>query len=336
MANLSPWFDYIQAARKALDLADTWLASKEMEIVVQTQDEEVTIVGDQELDQMKAKSLNRTQLLVKLDEYRQRLEDPLKVGQVLAHIFYTPDRLVDIPRNTSDDKLAQLRNKLFEGLPQQFRYIQWIDPLSWNILASFLKHQDSRWAHDGMQGNPVPFPDTSLRFEVLAYYIKAMGDGMPFVGTWEAASKSAFRNVKRIDGYLPLFKFREDGESKAMPVPDGAIIPLTANAMLDSLRDSGHRNKWQPAQAVWYIKLVLEHPEESVRAVEVAQGRRASLNFEWDPQTDPMAMEQFKRWACHCAILVRSNGIWLSPWSTFSRKLNPHTLNRLFEALFLL
>lgn len=82
MANLSPWFDYIQAARKALDLADTWLASKEMEIVVQTQDEEEVTIGDKELDTMKAKSLTRDQLLVKFDEYRQRLDDPLKVGQV--------------------------------------------------------------------------------------------------------------------------------------------------------------------------------------------------------------------------------------------------------------
>lgn len=240
---------------------------------------------------------------------------------------------MDIPRDTADSKLITLRNKLFGGLPPQFR-IQWIDPLSWNILASFLKHQDSRWAHDGMQGNPVPFPDTSPRFEVLAYYIKATGDSMPFVGTWEAASKPAFRNLKRISGYLPLLKF-QDGESKAFPVPDGAIIPLTASAMLGSLRDSKHRNKWQPAQAVWYIKLVLEHPEESAKAIEVAKKRRASLDFKWRAD-DPMATEQFKRWACHCALVVRSNGIWLSPWSTFSRKLNVGTLDRLFEALFLL
>lgn len=82
MANLSPWFDHIRVARKALDLADTWLASKEMEIVVQTQDEEEVMIGDEELDQMKAKNLTRDQLLIKFDEYRQRLDDPLKVGQV--------------------------------------------------------------------------------------------------------------------------------------------------------------------------------------------------------------------------------------------------------------
>lgn len=334
MANLSPWFDHIQAARKALDLADTWLASKEMEIVskpFQAQDEEEVMIGDKELDTMKAESLTRDQLLVKLDEYRQRLEDPLKVGQALAHIFYTPERLVDIPRDTSNSALAQLRNKLFGGLPQVFR-VQWIDPLSWNILASFLKHNDSKRANGPRQTEE--FLDTSPRFEVLAHYIKAMGDGMPFVGTWEAASTQAFRGVRMNDGYLPLFE--PQTEVKAAPLPVSLVPPPSPEAMLDSLRDSEHRNKWQPAQAVWYIKLVLEHPDESERAFKVASARRASLNFEWDLAKDPMAYEQFKRWACHCAILVRSNGIWLSPWSTFSRKLNPKTLDRLFTALFLL
>ena len=99
MANLSPWFDHIQAARKALDLADTWLASKEMEVLDSFAVEEELVIDDKDLDQTNAVKLSRQKLLVKFDEYRQRLEDPLKVGQVRLGCYHRLCLIAASPRH---------------------------------------------------------------------------------------------------------------------------------------------------------------------------------------------------------------------------------------------
>lgn len=326
MANLSPWFEFIQAARRSLDLADSWLSSKEMEVLDSYQAEEDVMIDDKDLDQTKAVNLSRAQLLVKLDEYRARLDDPLRVGQALGHIFLTPDRLVHI-----EDKTNDLRQRLFGGLPQKFS-IATIDPLSWNILASFLKHPDSRSAYDSKQGTVSGFASSAQRFEVLAAYLENIRtNSMPYVATWEAASRGAFGKVRTREGLLPLVESK--GNAQQNPMPPGYLVPQTPEGMLRALDDPLVRNQWKPAQAVWYIEMVLKHPEEADKAFRVARPRGMLFSFR---TVDQVALERFKRWACHCAILVRSNGIWVSSYSTFSRELNPNTLDRLFAALFLL
>lgn len=331
MANLSPWFEFIQAARRSLDLADTWIASKEMEVLDSFQADEEVVIDDKDLDQTKAVKLSRAQLLIKLDEYRTRLDDPLRVGQALAHIFLTPDRLVHIEAKADDPKLASLRQRLFAGLPQKFS-IATIDPLSWNILASFLKHPDSQAAYDSKQGTGVGFASSAQRFDVLAAYLENIRtSSIPYVATWEAASRSAFGKVRTRDGLLPLVESK--GNAQRNPMPQGYLVPQTPEGMLRALDDPLARNQWKPAQAVWYIQMVLEHPEEADKAFRVARPRGMLFSFR---TVDEVAVERFKRWACHCAILVRSNGIWVSSYSTFSRELNPNTLDRLFAALFLL
>ena len=327
MANLSPWFEHIEAARHALDLADTWLASQQMEVVQSAQLEAQVVVGDKELDKVEAAQLTRDQLLVKFDEYRQRLDDPLRVGQALGHIFLTPQRLVNIRRDTNDPFLLQLRNKLFAGLPQKFS-IATIDPLSWNILASFLAHRDSQWAYDsGPQGGPVPIITASPLFEIVAAYVKSTGDSIPYLAAWDAASRGA----PRPNGYIPLTVAQT--ETKLPPLPQEHKTPRSVKDMLDDLRAFGNREYWKPVRAQWYIQLVLEHAEESAKAFEAANKKGALFNFHANRE-DPAVIERFKRWACHCAILVRSNGIWLCRYSTFSHSLSSATLDTLFSALF--
>lgn len=331
MANLSPWFDHIEAARHALDLADTWLASQQMEVVQPVQFEAQVVVGDKELDEFKAAKLTAPQLLVKFDEYRQRLDDPLRVGQALGHIFLTPQRLVNIPRNIGDPFLSKLREKLYAGLPQKFS-INTIDPLSWNILTSFLAHQDSQFAHDsGSQGGLVQIITASPLFEIVIAYVKSTGDSIPYLATWDAASKGAFRQQKRVNGYLPLLAPQTTPTIPALPVEHKT--PTSVQIMLDDLRAPGNRAYWKPARAQWYIQMVLEHPEESVKAFEAARKKGMLFNFHAD-RDNPGVVERFKRWACHCAILVRSNGIWLCRYSTFSQTLSSATLDRLFTTLF--
>lgn len=328
MANLSPWFEHIEAARHALDLADTWLASQQMEVVQKFDVDESVEISDKELDKVEAAKLTREQLLVKFDEYRQRLDDPLRVGQALGHIFLTPQRLVNIRSDTNDPFLLQLRNKLFAGLPQKFS-IATIDPLSWNILASFLAHRDSQWVYDsGPQGGPVPIVTASPLFEIVAAYVKSTGDSIPYLATWDAASRGAPRTR---DGYMPLTVAQT--ETKLPPLPQDHQTPRSVKDMLDDLRAFGNREHWKPARAQWYIQLVLEHAEESAKAFEAANKKGALFNFHAN-RDDPAVIERFKRWACHCAILVRSNGIWLCRYSTFSHSLSSATLDTLFSALF--
>ncbi len=327
MANLSPWFEHIEAARHALDLADTWLASQKMEVVQSAQLEAQVVVDDKELDEVKAAQLTRDQLLVKFDEYRQRLDDPLRVGQALGHIFLTPQRLVNIRRDTNDPFLLQLRNKLFAGLPQKFS-IATIDPLSWNILASFLAHRDSKEAYDASIGRSVTIITASPLFEIVAAYVKSTGDSIPYLATWDAASRGAPRTR---DGYIPLTVAQT--EAKLPPLPQDHQTPRSVKDMLDDLRASGNREYWKPARAQWYIQLVLEHAEESAKAFEAANKKGVLFNFHAN-RDDPAVIERFKRWACHCAILVRSNGIWLCRYSTFSHSLSSATLDTLFSALF--
>lgn len=326
MANLSPWFEHIEAARHALDLADTWLASQQMEVVQSAQLEAQVVVGDKELDKVEAAQLTRDQLLVKFDEYRQRLDDPLRVGQALGHIFLTPQRLVNIRRDTNDPFLLQLRNKLFAGLPQKFS-IATIDPLSWNILASFLAHRDSKEAYDANIGRSVSISTASPLFEIVAAYVNVMGDSIPYLATWDAASRSA----PRPNGYIPLTVAQT--ETKLPPLPQDHKTPRSAKDMLDDLRAFGNREYWKPVRAQWYIQLVLEHAEESAKAFEAANKKGVLFNFHAN-RDDPAVTERFKRWACHCAILVRSNGIWLCRYSTFSHSLSSATLDTLFSALF--
>lgn len=326
MANLSPWFEHIEAARHALDLADTWLASQQMEVVQSAQLEAQVVVGDKELDKVEAAQLTRDQLLVKFDEYRQRLDDPLRVGQALGHIFLTPQRLVNIRRDTNDPFLLQLRNKLFAGLPQKFS-IATIDPLSWNILASFLAHRDSKEAYDANIGRSVSISTASPLFEIVAAYVNVMGDSIPYLATWDAASRSA----PRPNGYIPLTVAQT--ETKLPPLPQDHKTPRSAKDMLDDLRAFGNREYWKPVRAQWYIQLVLEHAEESAKAFEAANKKGVLFNFHAN-RDDPAVIERFKRWACHCAILVRSNGIWLCRYSTFSHSLSSATLDTLFSALF--
>lgn len=324
MANLSPWFAHIEEARRALDLADTWVASQAMEVVQEPLFDVLVEVSDQDLDRVKAAKLTRDQLIIKFDEYRQRLEDPLQVGQALTHIFFNPQRLVDIPPTTKDPFLAQLRKKLFAGLPQKFD-IATIDPLSWNILGSFLDHRDSKDAYDSTLG-PVPIITASPLFEIVAEYVKAMGDSMPYLATWETASRSVFRGHRRPDGYLPLVA--KQVEAKIPALPNQYKLPNSAEEMLDNLR-----KYWKPGPQRWYIELVLKHPEQSAKAIEAAGKKSMLVNFQ-SHLGDPGVIERSKRWACHCAILVRSNGMWICRYSTFSKTLSSETLDRLFAALF--
>lgn len=318
MANLSPWFAHIESARRALDLADTWVAAQKMDTQV---DAEIVEIGDKELDQLKASRLTLGQLIFKFDEYRKRLEDPLQVGQALAHIFFMPQRLVSIRSDTSDHFLAQLRKKLFAGLPQKFD-IATIDPLSWNILGSFLDHRDSQRRYSSEQAGPVPIVTVSPLFETVAEYVKAMGDSMPYIATWEAVS----RRVARTDGYLPLLA--KQTETKIPPLPSQYKLPNSVEEMLDNLR-----THWKPGPQRWYIELVLKHPEQSAKAIEAAREKGILINFGSDLD-HPGVINRSKRWACHCAIVVRSNGMWLCRYSTFSKTLSSETLDRLFAALF--
>lgn len=328
MANLSPWFDHIEAARHALDLADTWLASQQMEVVQSAQLEAQVVIGDKELDELKAAKLTRDQLLVKFDEYRQRLDDPLRVGQALGHIFLTPQRLVNIPRETSVPFLSKLREKLYAGLPQKFS-INTIDPLSWNILTSFLAHQDSRTIYDsGSQGGLVQIITASPLFETVIAYLKSTGDSIPYLATWDAASRGVPRTR---DGYLSLLAPQTKSTIPGLPAEHKT--PTSVQIMLDDLRAPGNRAYWKPARAQWYIQMVLEHPEESAKAFEAANKKGMLFNF-YDDRDNPGVVERFRRWACHCAILVRSNGIWLCRYSTFSQTLSSATLDRLFTTLF--
>jgi hypothetical protein len=328
MANLSPWFAHIESARRALDLADTWVASLQMEVVQRPLFDVMVEVSDQDLDQVKASQLTRDQLIIKFDEYRQRLEDPLQVGQALAHIFFKPERLVNIPADTNNPFLAQLRKKLFAGLPQKFDIVT-IDPLSWNILGSFLAHRDSKSRHDPEQASPVQILTVSALFEPVVKYIERTKDSMRYLATWEVAS--ADPGTKRIDGYLPLEA--KQVAAKRYPLPNDHLAPPAAEMMLNDLRVFGPKNHWRPTQARWYIQIVLEHPVQSVKAFEVAKKMGMLFNFQTH-LNDPGVIERFRRWACHCAILVRSNGIWLSTYSTFSKTLSVDTVDRLFTALF--